>query len=171
MKKKEEWFKGLLQSHDIAFDREARISYHCDKDAGGLQNTLARLDFVIYKPDHLVICSVDEFQHVDYGVACDVARMSKVATAIRQSGDMRPVCWLRINPDTVRVNGERAKIPRKTREAVIIRSIRNSDQLLRGKEVAVHYLFYDVQDGVAAVTIDQEYDSHWKLLVGKPITE
>jgi len=61
LKKKEEWTVKLLREHGISFDREVRINYAC-----GEQDTWARLDFVIYFENHIVILSVDEFQHIDY---------------------------------------------------------------------------------------------------------
>jgi hypothetical protein len=44
--------------------------------------------------------SVDEFQHKDREIICEVARMSKVVCSIRQSGDMKRILWLRFNPDS-----------------------------------------------------------------------
>ena len=53
-------------------------------------DTFARLDVVEYKEDHTVILCVDEFQHSDYEIDCEVSCMSKVITATRASGDERP---------------------------------------------------------------------------------
>jgi hypothetical protein len=82
---------------------------------------------------------------------------------------MRRVCWLRVNPNTVRVDGEIAKIPLKERAPVIVRAIGLSRELLGGAEVVVHYLFYNIMDGAVEITHSEEYDSNWKALVGKPI--
>jgi hypothetical protein len=167
LKKKEEWMVKFLTRNKIAFDRELVIDYRkC-----GEQDTWARLDFVLYKEDHIIILSVDEFQHIDYEVVCDVARMSKVVCSIRCTGDMRPIIWLRFNPDYFSVNGEKIKIKVEDREEVLLNCIDNSvDMLVDGKDVMVYYLFYDLVEQingnrVAEVTLDPDYDELWKPTV------
>ena len=95
----------------------------------GENDTWARLDFVLYKEDHIIILSVDEFQHKHIEVLCEVARMSKVVCSIRQSGDMRRVLWLRFNPDSFTVDGEITKVPMILREKTLSKCIDHSSIL------------------------------------------
>jgi len=112
LKKKEEWVVKFCQLHGYSYDREVHITYRrC-----GEEDTWARLDFVLYKKYHVVILSVDEFQHCDREVLCEVARMSKVICSVRQAGDDRGVLWLRFNPDSVQLDGNRIRVPLRQRE-------------------------------------------------------
>lgn len=172
LKKKEEWTKRFLVSRGYAFDRELHVSYK----ACGEDDTWARLDFVLYKEDHVVILSVDELQHADREVLCEVARMSKVVCSIRASGDARRIVWIRFNPDTVRLDGEKVRRPMKDRETVLANTIRASDTLFEGtdQEIAIVYLYYDAhtaRDGTlqAEVIGDPDYADTWKQLVSRVV--
>ena len=142
----------------------------------GENDTWARLDFVLYKEDHIIVLSVDEFQHRDYEVVCDVARMSKVVCAVRQAGDMRNILWLRFNPDTTQIDGENIRFPLSEREKVLSRCIDSSGDLLDNASVVIYYLYYDSftnQDGslTAEVTLHPDYSDQWKPLVKGVIVE
>ena len=171
IKKKEERVKSLFLQNDIAFDRELHISYK----ACGENDTWARLDYVIHKAeDHVVITSIDEFQHGDREVLCEVARMSKVICSIRASGDMRRIVWIRFNPDTVRLDGETVRRPIKDRETVLLETIRTSGDIIAEKdnEIAIVYLYYDAytaKDGTlrAEITQHPDYADMWKPLIAR----
>ena len=166
VKKKEEWTRALFTANSIVYDREVHITYQ----GCGENDTWARLDFVIYKEDHIVIVSIDEFQHRDYEVECDVARMSKVVVSIRAAGDMRRILWLRFNPDTFEVHGVRTRVPPTVRGRVLVDSIRRSAELLGGRDLAVVYMYYDCTltqqgDSVAEITHHPSYSPLWKQVV------
>jgi hypothetical protein len=137
----------------------------------GESDTWARLDFVLYKKDHLIILSVDEFQHYDREVVCEVARMSKVVCSVRQAGDTRPILWLRFNPDYFSVDGQRVRTPLAQREVVLFDCITRSAALLEGRgEVAVYYLYYDSTTRATGLPVPEviqqpDYASSWKELV------
>jgi hypothetical protein len=165
LKKKEEWVAAFCREHGLAYDREVHVTYRqC-----GENDTWARLDFVFYKEDHIVILSVDEFQHQDYEVACEVARMSKVMCSIRQAGDMRRILWLRFNPDSFSIDGERARVGIKERAQVLRKYLQGSASLLGQREVAVCYMYYDCtqQNGVLVpdVVNHPDYNRGWRDVV------
>ena len=168
IKKKEEWIVALLKKNDIAFDRELTISFKNYGEA----DTWTRLDFVIYKEDHIIILSVDEFQHLDYEIICDVARMSKIVCAIRASGDERRILWLRFNPDFFSYDGEKMRVEKKNREDRILQSIINSEQMITDQNnVSIYYLYYDCyldedDDKLKPViALSPEYDPQWSALI------
>ena len=165
IKKKEEWMVSFLKTNNYLFDRELTIDYRNCKEV----DTWARLDFVIYKENHIIILSVDEFQHQDYEIECDVARMSKVVCAIQCSGDLRPILWLRFNPDYFSVNGKKMKVTEEERKSVLKNCLDTSDELIDCRNVAIYYLFYDTieeEDScVPEITLDCKYSSSWAELV------
>ena len=131
----------------------------------------ARLDFVLYKEDHIIILSVDEFQHKHIEVLCEVARMSKVVCSIRQSGDIRRILWLRFNPDSFTVDGETKRVPMKLREKTLAKCIDSSKKLLENSSnVSIYYLYYDCfsnSDNILTgdVLLSPDYSQEWKELV------
>ena len=171
MRKKEEWVVKFLKKSNIIFDREINISYkNC-----GENDTWAWLDFVIYKEDHIIILSVDEFQHYDYEVECEVSRMSKVITAIRQNNDMRSILWIRFNPDYFSVDGEKQKINITNREMILLNCIKNSRILLNNKQLVIQYLFYNTVEienkMIVETTLNPTYNTLWKDLVNESIVK
>jgi hypothetical protein len=168
VKKKEEWFVRFCLKHELGYDREVHISYrHC-----GENDTWARLDFVFgISLDLVVIASIDEFQHVDYDVACEVSRMSKVVCSIRASGDTRRIVWLRVNPDYFSVDGEKTRVSLAQREEVLLRCLRSPEAMIGSNEsVAVWYMWYDCHrlsngDLRPDVLNDPTYDPVWQPLV------
>ena len=168
-KKKEEWIFKLFQDHNIAFEREVTISYR----SCGETDTWARLDFVVYRPHEVVIVSVDEFQHYDYDIVCEVARMSKVVTAIRAAGDERSIVWLRFNPDYFHVDGVKHSICIQERGLRLVQTINQSRPLVP-HTVSVTYLYYDsttCEDGSRRPEIlgSPDYSRQWSTLVGPTI--
>jgi hypothetical protein len=173
IKKKEERMNGLLVSNGIGFDRELFVSYkNC-----GENDTFARLDFVVNSSlDVVTIVSCDEMQHKDREVLCEVARMTKVVAAVRASGDMRKILWVRFNPDTVALNSENVRRPIKDREAVLVDTIRGAPDFFNDteQEVAIVYLYYDAyetREGTlrADVTNHPDYADVWKPLIARVI--
>jgi hypothetical protein len=173
IKKKEERMNRLLASNGIGFDRELFVSYkNC-----GENDTFARLDFVVNSSlDVVTIVSCDEMQHKDREVLCEVARMTKVVAAVRASGDMRKILWVRFNPDTVALNSENVRRPIKDREAVLLDTIRGAPDFFndREQEVAIVYMYYDAyetRDGTlrADVTNHPDYADVWKPLIARVI--
>ena len=171
IKRKEEWMVKFLKDNNYAFDRELTIDYRNCKEI----DTWARLDFVLYKENHIIICSVDEFQHHDYEIECDVSRMSKVVCAIRCAGDTRPILWIRFNPDYFTVNGKKMKITEEQRKEILLHCLKNSSKMLQKKEVAIYYLFYDMleenEERIPEILLNCKYDSAWAELVVDTIYE
>ncbi len=173
VKKKEEWFIRLLTSLDEGFDREVYINH-----SGCIANeTWSRLDFVLHRPTFLIICSIDEFQHKDREVSCEIARMSKICLSISVAplgnnalGGNRRILWFRINPDYFHVHGHAMRVDRRQREFIIAECLKNAERLLGQAELSLYYLFYDCFDRgdgklLPEVTCSPEYDKHWREIV------
>ena len=113
--------------------------------------------------------SVDEFQHCHYEVECDVARMSKVVTAIRAASDERAIVWLRFNPDYFCVDGIKQRVPIAERGARLIETIRQSRSTVP-YSVSITYLYYDSitsRNGSCRSEIleSPKYSREWSVLV------
>jgi len=100
--------------------------------------------------------------------------MSKIVCAIRASGDERSILWLRFNPDFFSCNGEKMRLEKKDREARILQSIINSEQMITDQNnvVSIYYLYYDCyldekdDDKLKPViALSPEYDPQWSALI------
>jgi hypothetical protein len=98
-KPREEQLAKYLTSVVICFDRE-QVVHFCGQ---GFKK-LARVDFVIHKPDHIVAVECDEDSHKTYGVLCDVGRMLGIA-AQHSLRSRLPLHFVRFNPDAYAVDG------------------------------------------------------------------
>lgn len=161
LKKKEEWTAKLLVSHGIVFEREVHITHRM---CGGRGRS--RLDFVIYKESHVVILSVDEFQHSQHEVLCEVARMSQVVESVRSAGDGRAILWIRFNPDFFHVNGRKCYVHPDDRGRRLVDCIRDTPAP-PGGAVRIVYLYYDVKHyGDRPLILSHpDYSPSWAELV------
>lgn len=170
VKRKEERMVKFLKANNLSYDREVTIDYRkC-----GENDTWARLDFVVYQPNLIVITSVDEFQHKGREIICEVSRMSKVVTSIRASGDQRPILWLRFNPDTFSVDGERLRVTIEEREETLLEIITNAESEIGDSDVKILYLFYNAiytgsEHLTPEVCVSPDYSPVWRALVGRVV--
>ena len=104
-----------------------------------------------------VIISVDEGQHKAWrGVStgCETARMATVWQSLALDDNIRPILWIRFNPDAYRVNGERQWRPLMQRYKEILSILKNEPTL-----TGVVYMYYDVCDqGKLLLLNDPEYN-------------
>lgn len=101
-----------------------------------------RPDFFIEAPKgHIIIVEVDEYNHKDYDINCEVVRMFNIQQAI-----MTPIVFVRYNPDTYKPDGNKTKaLKRKHRynklRATIARLIHFPPEFLPGIP-EIEYLYY-----------------------------
>jgi hypothetical protein len=97
-------------------------------------------------------------QHDGYGIICDVARVSKIHTAVVLEGKTLPVGVIRYNPDAFSVDGVRQKVPKRDREERLLGVIRGW-RFGKPGSLEIQYMYYE-GDGVAGLDIwkDPLYD-------------
>ncbi|CAE7938669.1 Znf787, partial [Symbiodinium sp. KB8] len=80
-KKREETVARFLTQSSYSFEREARVEFcsardaPCPGESRSVNTSLARLDFVLYRPWGVCVIEVDESQHDHMPQACETARM------------------------------------------------------------------------------------------------
>lgn len=156
-KKKEHAVAKALDAAKIDYKREHQINFSC------FENTYAKTDFIITATGGILIVEIDESQHQSYGVVCDVARMSKIITALLMSGNTLPIGIIRYNPDGYTIDGKKQRKTQKIREQQLVKVI-NNWQFGEPGSLEIQYMFYDcdtVDDEQLALKIweDPLYDT------------
>jgi hypothetical protein len=158
-KKEEQKVSRLLTKHDLAFDRENRINYKKDgKSCFESDKSWAQIDFTLYRKDCTILLEVDENQHkYGYGgISCDMKRMSHIYTAIRITGNMLPILFLRYNPHDFKIENIKQKVEEKERQEKLIKFI--NSYCPSDKEMEIFYLYYDQEEnGETCVVKSKEY--------------
>lgn len=162
-KKLEERVAKALKAAGIAFKREHVIDFRCVDT----RETFARVDFVIHHRGHVVLLEVDERQHDDRPVACEVARMAKAVESLALGGNTLPLVIIRYNPHGFKVDGRRAHVKMYEREAELVKLISGADSpVYTGRPLAVAYMYYDRSAAGRPVVIDHdEYDARMRECV------
>ena len=154
LKVEEERIVQLLESMQIPFIREHRISF-CGAQQGN--TTFALLDFLIEQLSRRIIVSVDERQHDSwsgYEISCELARMADVCQAIALEDNSRPLLWVRYNPNAYRVDGELCKTGRGDRQLALSALLRD------GTSTGIVYMYYDVDESNQLIIAGKDgYDS------------
>ena len=149
------YFKGG-DAHPPAgsFKREHQIDFRC---VGDMDNSFARIDFVIGTEGGLIFLEVDEHQHkFGYEPSCDLKRMSKVHESLAVAGCHIPICWVRYNPNEFSMNGERGKVARPDREKQLFEYIQKVN-MVDAPPMQIKYMYYDTVNGVPEVTLHDNY--------------
>lgn len=149
----------LLKSNKIEYTRELSIPIRGCVEPGekACENKhYARLDFSIQDPrypDTVTILSVDEHEHKTYGDASEISRILNVVTAlqVRSENDKlwehrpRKFRWIRYNPDSYRVNGNKRQKTLEEREKHLLRLLNTPPKKDRTLELI--YAFYSLENG------------------------
>ncbi|GAQ91168.1 hypothetical protein KFL_007380030 [Klebsormidium nitens] len=122
-KREEERIAKLLTTAGLPFKREHHVTFDC------LGGSFARIDFILDHKGKIIVIEVDEYQHEGYGVACDVARMLQIYEAWAIEGNSLPVHIIRYNPHTFQIDGKRAAVTRKIREARLLEAINEAAEM------------------------------------------
>jgi hypothetical protein len=149
-KREEERVAKLLAKAGVDFRREHHVSF------GSIQETFARVDFIIIINGKVIVLEVDEYQHDGYGVACDVARMVKLFEAWLLEGNTLPVRFIRYNPHVFRIDGKRQNVKKAVRAARLLKAIQEASEA-DGDGMQVRYMYYDVVSGRPAIMQDPTF--------------
>jgi len=112
----------------------------------------------------ILFVECDEHQHEHYGALCEVARMFRILEALRFEGCTMPVHFIRFNPDAFRVDGVLQRFPLRDRYVYLQQYIETLDS---SQDFAIHYLFYDHQDGELSLFQDPDFPDHVRDYVMK----
>ncbi|KAG5184445.1 hypothetical protein JKP88DRAFT_255467 [Tribonema minus] len=158
-----------------AVDNECHIRY-ADGCVPDPDKFFARLDMhVIGIVRAVVVVECDEFGHADYMVSCEQTRMEQVheavlkaqfADAVADLGEtaalaapLRPVVFVRYNPDAREVDGVKERVRRMDKEAQLMKALRDIDDgsLQLSHSLNIIYIGYDMLEGEPAVCRDTDY--------------
>ena len=146
-KRREEALATFLTSLSIPFDRELIVPF-----CGEGTKKLARVDFVIYKADRVVVVECDERFHQHYGVLCDVTRMLDIAAQHAQRSEL-PLHFVRFNPDEYEVDGRSQKPKMGARYRELLLAIEEPVS----SPLAITYICYPTTGNTADVTRSDEF--------------
>ncbi len=141
---------SFLDDHKIAYQREITTSKFAVQDSGC--TTKARLDFSLQLwPNINVILEVDEYQHRDYLVSCELARMSNIAESFVTDGNYCPTLILRFNPDNYKVvtpegNVVNGLVKLKDRYMKLLAFFEQKPVLIDGPHLFLAYFFYSFDE-------------------------
>ncbi|GAQ92195.1 hypothetical protein KFL_009420060 [Klebsormidium nitens] len=149
-KREEERIAKLLTKAGLPFKREHHVTFDC------LGGSFARIDFILDHKGKIIVIEVDEYQHEGYGVACDVARMLQIYEAWAIEGNSLPVHIIRYNPHAFQIDGKRAAVTRKIREARLLEAIDEAAEM-ESEGLYVQYMYYDLKDGKPTIMEDEAF--------------
>ena len=167
-KKEEQKVANALDAAGIAYKREHQVNFGCWADS------YARADFLVQERGGVLLVEADERQHEDYGVACDVVRMTKIHTAFAVEGNTLPVGVIRYNPHAFRVDGRLRRVSTADRLARLVDVIKTWDFGPEGS-LQIQYMYYDCHtvariDPCLTIWSDAEYNSEVRSCCKIPIT-
>ena len=122
---------NLVRDHlpDYSFSHNQSIGFSCGA---------FRPDILYHRPTHDVILEIDEDQHSGYDAGCEYARMINIVQTFG-----RPCVFVRYNPDVFRRGGEKVRISKTHRHAILIAELKKCLDASPKKLLEVVYLFYD----------------------------
>lgn len=173
MKKQEQRIADILNRASIAYSREYAISFSC---INGMQR-YARVDFLIVMHDVICLLEVDEGQHKEYALTCELNRMNQIHEMFTMNANTMPILFIRYNPHAYNVDGFNVRTPKKYREARLIEYLQFDLQKLAAKgnmpPMSITYMFYDTDthNGVRVPVLhdSEEYYGHLKQITNEPI--
>lgn len=120
----------------------------------------------------ILILEVDEFAHEspNYNVSCELSRMSDINAFLRLNSYMKPIFWLRYNPNgEYFIGNQEKKVSREKRELALrtkIFSMMEPDFVPDGHE-NIHYMFYSriSQNGPPKILENPQFSDYVKTVV------
>jgi hypothetical protein len=131
----------ILDDMEIKYVHDSIVEGGCSKK---------RPDFLIKTPlGHTIIVEVDENQHIrkTYTCECEITRMKQIYYDVGEEY----LLFIRYNPDSYKATEGQA-IPKKKRQEIFKKYLKNSMERLPEYNLGVVYLFYD------GYIVDQEVE-------------
>lgn len=174
-KQKEHKFNLFLQQNGIECERNVYITFSCFETSPGKSFGGAYIDFVIEKGTHRFALELDEYQHKTkywyYAVEADVERMKNVIKATTISETKGSLVWIRFNPDSYTIDGEKSKekiIGYTDRKKKLMEILEN---YVPTCENEIIYMYYNVRSDqkLPEICSDPNYPEDAKSLISKCI--
>jgi hypothetical protein len=128
-----EWSDGALIPAFTTWNKQNKLG-------DSVQCGIFRVDFVYLKQDHVVLLEYDEDMHSRYDQRCEMVRMGMVTTGY----PLKPVHWVRYNPDAFKVAGTTRKTAAKAREAMLLQVLQAAlAQVDFEDHITIDYVCYD----------------------------
>lgn len=125
----------LLNTKEFADFAHNKISAKNPQKYGYL-----RPDILYNFGTHIVIVEVDENQHKRYGIQFEMSRMKK----IHQGLELKPIIFIRFNPDGFKIKGVRQKLKFEKRMEMLCKTIDEYKNGFNNKlNFEIKYLYYD----------------------------
>lgn len=161
-KREEQKIANLLDAHGISYKREHHVDFSC---MGGSR---CYIDFVIIENGKMISLEIDENQHEPYQLSCELKRMTDVHSACLIEGNTLPIHFVRYNPHRYSIGDTIAKVSRKTRESLLVNTIKQLLKQELSPPLSIHYMFYDLSStGELMIAQDPEFsESVQKLVAG-----
>ena len=155
--RQEHSIQKLFEANNINFSREYPVSFSC------IGRTRASIDFLLIINGVMIFIEVDENQHCDYGVDCDLKRMADIYSVLTLGCITMPIIFIRYNPHAYKVDGKTKKTTQIERHSKLLETIEYASKL---EQNAILYLFYDIdKENKPMIFQDEEYDEMMKELV------
>ena len=171
-RKQEYRIAKLLESNNILFKANHKIDFKCGMLKDDVNLSCCYIDFVIEiyneyeKLTGIIFLEVDEHQHEQYGVACEVRRMVDVYQSLVTEGNTLPITFIRYNPDEFKVHDKKIKITKANKEKSLLKTI-NDNKF--EKPFSTIYMYYDTIDEQPFIFSDPEYDDSLKICLSQCI--
>lgn len=140
---------NLLKGWGYSADPEVTINASRNNCVQNTTNTFYRLDFTIANcVKAILILEVDEDQHNQYSVSCELSRMSDVRASLITAGYELPIFWIRYNPNgKYKIGSDEIKMLRPQRELALKAKLEELcfPDFAPESEVNIHYMFYDLK--------------------------
>jgi hypothetical protein len=134
--RREQRFVKFLEKNNIRGDRQVHVPFSCFETDG----QCAYLDYVVYKPTHVLLIEFDENQHEDYDITCEMRRMMDVTTSLKTKNPNLKIAWVRFNPDSFKLNQKKQTVKQDDRRKAFINFITT---YVPEKDVEINYFYYD----------------------------
>lgn len=110
-------------------------------DLSCIGGTRAYPDFTFQLEHMLVFGECDEHWHSDRMLSCETKRMTEIQTVQIMGGEKRPIVFLRINPDSFTVDGEKKKVLYEKRMDDVVDFVK---KFKPEKDLTIAYFFFPV---------------------------
>ena len=147
----------FLTGNRIAFEREATFNLYGE-------DSVAYVDYVVYRDFGTVLIQVDEHQHKNHSVSCEAACMLNIFAEQLKQGKAGKVHIIRFNPDAYQRGGQRATKTLNRRLPRLVGAIQHQPV----QQYSVTYLYYDHTDSpLPDICFDPEYPCGLRELVNR----
>ena len=86
--------------------------------------------------------------------------MTDIVSSIRLTGNVRPIRFIRFNPNRYKINDIIQRKLKRERYDELLKVL--TDEEIPSQPLSVIYMYYDVNDSVPVIVADPEYDAKFR---------